>query len=434
MFTSEALKGLKLSELRLAVVGLGYVGLPLALAFADHFDVVGFDLDQERLNELSMGVDRTREIESSALVTTKMTYTSDVELLSDRDVIVVTVPTPINENNDPDLRLLLKACRLVGSNMKKGAVVVFESTVYPGVTEDVCVPELQRSSGLEAGLNFEFGYSPERINPGDSAHSLANVTKVVAGSNDTTSSLLCSIYSKVVDKGVFRAESIKVAETAKVLENTQRDLNIALVNELALICDKLGVDTHSVIDTAKTKWNFAEYRPGLVGGHCIGVDPYYLTYVAQNNGYAPEVILAGRRLNDSMASKIALKILQALSIKGKNLATAKVLVLGYTFKENCPDIRGTKVSQLVNELSSWGVTVDVFDPWISGENAIMTSASCKFLAGLNGGENYEAVILAVSHDVFKDDNFKLISAQLNATEMVFDLKNFLPRHWSDWRL
>ncbi len=410
---------------KIAVIGLGYVGLPVAVAFARAgVEVVGFDIDQGRIDELRAGIDRTREIEGPDLHLPTLAYTADIDKLSTADFFIVTVPTPIDNANRPDLRPLLGASQTVGSAMKKGSIVVYESTVYPGCIEEDCVPVLEKVSGLKAGKDFTVGYSPERINPGDKKHRFETITKVVAGQDDATLDIVADVYASVVTAGVHRAPSIKVAEAAKVIENTQRDLNIAFMNELSAICHRLGIDTGDVLAAAGTKWNFQKFYPGLVGGHCIGVDPYYLTYRAERAGYHPEVILAGRRINDNVGQRVALACVQSLFKRQRT--NAVVTVLGVTFKENVPDTRNSKVADIVNELKSSGVTVQVHDPMASPDEAkheygitLLAQESLK---------PADAVVMAVAHDEYVSQGWGLIQKLLRDGDgTVFDVKGTLDR-------
>ena len=415
-----------------AVVGLGYVGLPLAVAFARHFNVIGFDLNAARVEELSAGTDRTGEVDSEALQASTARFTSDPAALREAGVIIVAVPTPIDEHRNPDLSPVEGASRTVGRHLSRGAVVVYESTVYPGVTEEVCVPILEAESGLRCGADFTVGYSPERINPGDKVHTLETIKKIVSGSDAPTLDLLAELYGTVVRAGIHRAPSIKVAEAAKVIENTQRDLNIALMNELSIIFDRLGIDTLDVLEAAGTKWNFLPFRPGLVGGHCIGVDPYYLTHKAQALGYLPEVILAGRRINDGMGQYIAAEVVKLMIKKEQRIAKAKVLVMGITFKENCPDIRNSHAIDVVRGLHDFGCRVTVFDPWADPEDVMREYGrkSVKDAAEISEKE-YDAVVLAVAHRDFRDFDVRRC---LKEKAVVFDIKGFLPRELVDGRL
>ena len=406
---------------KLAVVGLGYVGLPLAVHLARHFDVVGFDLKNERIQELESGRDRTLEISADELSQVTIDYTANAEKLAGCRLIIVAVPTPIDAHRIPDLTPLIQASATVGRHLQRGSCVVFESTVYPGVTEDVCVPILERESGLTFGVDFTVGYSPERINPGDKVHSLDKIMKVVAGSDAATRKLLQNVYGRVVAAGIHAAPSIKVAEAAKVIENTQRDLNIALMNELAMIFDKIGIDTSEVLAAAGTKWNFLPFRPGLVGGHCIGVDPYYLTFKAESLGYHPEMILAGRRINDGMGKYVAERLVKMLIRAGKQVRGAKVAVLGLTFKEDVPDLRNTKVVDIISELNDYGVEALVHDPLAdAGEAQRYYGLQLLPLASLAG---VDAVVVAVVHRYYRELGLAAISGLCtNGTPLIADLK------------
>jgi UDP-N-acetyl-D-galactosamine dehydrogenase len=396
MISFEALER---KEEKLAVVGLGYVGLPLAVALARHFDVVGYDLKVDRIRELSEGRDRTLEVSDQELQQAAVHFTSDAEALTHCSVVIVAVPTPIDEYRIPDLGPLEGASRTVGRHMRSGAVVVYESTVYPGATEEVCVPLLEETSGLRFGSDFTVGYSPERINPGDKVHTLESIVKVVSGSDGPTLELLSAIYGRVVSAGIHRAACIKVAEAAKVIENTQRDLNIALMNELSMIFHRVGIDTSQVLAAAGTKWNFLPFRPGLVGGHCIGVDPYYLTFKAEAIGYHPEIILAGRRINDAMGKYIAERTVKLLIGANKQVKGARVAVLGLTFKEDVPDLRNTRVVDIISELSDYGIEVMVHDPMADAGEALnyygISLTSIETLSGV------DAVVLAVAHTEYR---------------------------------
>jgi len=387
-------------EARIAVVGLGYVGLPLAAAFGKQVDVVGFDIHKEKVAQLVSGFDATGELTSADLAATQIAYTTDPTRLASADFIIVTVPTPIDGNNNPDLTPMEKASKTIGQNLKKGAIVVYESTVYPGVTEDICVPILEKESGLKCGIDFKVGYSPERINPGDKVHTVDKIIKVVSGQDEETLETVARVYELVVTAGVHRASSIKVAEAAKVIENTQRDLNIALINELALIFDKLGIPTQDVLAAAGTKWNFLKFTPGLVGGHCIGVDPYYLTHKAEQIGYLPQVILAGRRINDGMSKFVAENTVKQMIRAGKVIKGARVLILGLTFKEDVPDIRNTKVVDIVTELQDYGIEVLVHDPLACPKETAHEYG--LQLTELTAVGHVDAVICAVNHQAFAD--------------------------------
>ena len=379
----------------LAIVGLGYVGLPLAVALSHHFDVIGFDINARRIAELESGQDHTNEVSPEKLAAARVRYTADPAALRDAAVIIVAVPTPIDDHRNPDLTPVVGSSRTVGRHMSQGAVVCYESTVYPGLTEEVCIPLLEQESGMTFGKDFTVGYSPERINPGDKVHTLETIKKIVSGSDDATADLLVQVYGSVVRAGIHRATCIKVAEAAKVIENTQRDLNIALMNELSLIFDKMGIDTLEVLEAAGTKWNFLPFRPGMVGGHCIGVDPYYLTYKAEEMGYHPEVILAGRRINDSMGKHVAESTVKRLIKRGRTIDGARVGILGFTFKENVPDLRNTRVTDIIAELKEYGVATVVTDAQASPEEAMQVYG--QELRPLEDLRDLDAVILAVSH-------------------------------------
>lgn len=407
-----------------AVVGLGYVGLPLAVALAKHFDVIGFDIKEDRVKALNSGEDHTGEVEKDALASTSIHFTSDPRLLSNAGVIIVAVPTPIDTYNNPDLTPVHCASRTVGRHMRKGSVVVYESTVYPGVTEEECVPILARESGYEYGKDFTVGYSPERINPGDRVHTLDRVVKVVAGSDEPTSRLLCWLYGTIIEAGVHHAPSIKVAEAAKVIENTQRDLNIALMNELAIIFHRAGIDTRDVLEAAGTKWNFLAFQPGLVGGHCIGVDPYYLTYKAQGLGYHPQVILAGRRINDGMGKFVAEMTIKSLCRLSRKPAGARVGILGLTFKENVPDLRNTRVVDIIKELEEYGAAVLVHDPLADPEEARREYDIT--LAGLEDMRDLDALVVAVAHKEYAALDMQDVRKWFKKPELsvVMDVKGF----------
>ena len=383
---------------KISVVGLGYVGLPVAVAFGKHGPVIGFDINENRLEELRAGQDRTNEVSATELGDTQIEFTSKPEVLAQADFHIVAVPTPIDDAHQPDLTPVVKASESVGTALKKGDIVVYESTVYPGVTEDICVPILERVSGLKCGPDFTVGYSPERINPGDKEHTFTKIKKVVSGQDAATLEIVADVYSSVVTAGVYKAGSIKVAEAAKVIENTQRDLNIALMNELALIFDRMGIDTLDVLEAAGTKWNFLKFKPGLVGGHCIGVDPYYLTHKAEKLGYIPQVILAGRRINDSMGAFIAQQTIKQMIHAGHAIAGAVVTLLGLTFKENCPDLRNSRVIDIIRELEEFDVQVQVFDPVAISAEALHEYGVT--LLSLNELKPAAAIVVAVAHDAY----------------------------------
>ncbi|ASS76731.1 GDP-mannose dehydrogenase [Tumebacillus algifaecis] len=423
---------------KIAIVGLGYVGLPVAAAFGEVVPVVGFDVNRHRIETLQQGIDYTGEMSAADLERTNIEYTADPTRLSSCDFIIVAVPTPIDQAKKPDLVPLMKASETVGSQLTKGAIVVYESTVYPGTTEEVCVPILERMSGLTCGKDFFVGYSPERINPGDQEHTFTNIVKVVSGMNEDTLSIIADTYGMVVQAGVYRASSIKVAEAAKVIENTQRDLNIALMNELAIIFDHLGIDTSEVLAAAGTKWNFLKFTPGLVGGHCIGVDPYYLTYKAESIGYHPQVILAGRRINDSMGKFIATSLVKQLALHNKLIQGARVTVLGLTFKENVTDLRNSRVIDIIEELREFGIVVTVTDALADAQEAEHEYGLP--LVPLEKLAPADAVVVAVPHQAYRDLGWAGIQDLLDAkTGIVVDVKNMLdqskcPDGVTLWRL
>ena len=408
---------------RISVVGLGYVGLPVAMAFGKSEKTIGFDINQHRVSELQAGYDRNGEVSKDDLENSKVEFTSSSETLSEADFHIVAVPTPIDSAHQPNLRPLLSATETVGKILKPGDIVVFESTVYPGVTEDECVPILERASGLKGGVDFKVGYSPERINPGDTEHSFTKITKVVSGQDEESLSIVASVYGSVVTAGVFKASSIKVAEAAKVIENTQRDLNIALMNELSIIFGKIGVDTQEVLDAAGTKWNFLKFYPGLVGGHCIGVDPYYLTHLAEKIEYHPQVILAGRRINDSMGKFVAQKTIKEMIKAGHSILGSMVTVLGLSFKENCPDLRNSRVMDIVNELRDYGVGVQACDPRAHAEE-VEQQFNLK-LRPIDDLAPANAVILAVSHNEFKELGISQIKSLMRGAPVLIDVKGMI---------
>ncbi|MBZ4643492.1 MAG: UDP-glucose/GDP-mannose dehydrogenase [Deferribacteraceae bacterium] len=422
--------------MKIAVIGLGYVGLPLAVSFAKKFDVIGFDIKKERIEELKRGEDSTGEVNCEDLKNISINFTADPEDLNNANFYIVTVPTPIDTHNNPDLKPVISATKTVGKVLKKGDYVVYESTVYPGVTEEICVPILENESGLKFIKDFKVGYSPERINPGDKIHTFENIIKVVSGCDQESLDLIAEIYGKVVKAGIYKAENIKVAEAAKVIENTQRDLNIALMNELALIFDKMHIDTKSVLEAAGTKWNFLKFEPGLVGGHCIGVDPYYLTFKAEEFGYHPQVILAGRKINDSMGKFVAEKTVKLLIKAGKIVKDSKVLILGFTFKENVPDIRNTKIIDIYNELKDYGITADIFDP-IADKEEIESEYGIKALTKLDNSKIYDSIILAVKHNYFIE-NLHILTPLIDKASVFVDVKGVLkdkvPHNILYWRL
>ncbi len=422
-----------LESTRIAVIGLGYVGLPLAVEFGKRYDTVGYDIRQSRVAELRDGRDSTLEVSAEELAASpRLAFTSEIEAIRGCNVYIVTVPTPIDAAKRPDLTPLVKASQAIGSVLKKGDVVVYESTVYPGCTEEVCVPLLEQASGLVFNRDFHCGYSPERINPGDKLHRVTNILKVTSGSTPDTADFVDALYGSIITAGTHMASSIKVAEAAKVIENTQRDVNIALINELALIFNKLGIDTLEVLEAAGTKWNFLPFRPGLVGGHCISVDPYYLTHKAQEIGYHPEVILAGRRINDGMGAHVASQVVRLMAGKGINPVGARVLVLGLAFKENCPDLRNTRVVDIISELAGFQAQVDVYDPWVDAAEA-RHEYGITPVDGPTTGE-YDAIVLAVGHSEFAKLGGHGVRALGKANSVVYDVKYVLPRDAVDGRL
>lgn len=423
----------QLSEKKVAIIGLGYVGLPLAVEFGKQYQTIGFDIHQQRVDELNDGLDRTNEVETDELKSAaKLVCTTDKALLKGCDFYIVTVPTPIDKHRQPDLTPLRKASEMLGSVIDKGATVIYESTVYPGATEEDCIPIIEKISGLTLNQDFFAGYSPERINPGDKTHRLPTILKVTSGSTPEIADKVDALYASIITAGTYKASSIKVAEAAKVIENTQRDVNIALINELSVIFNKLDIDTLEVLEAAGTKWNFLPFRPGLVGGHCIGVDPYYLTHKAQSVGYHPEMILAGRRLNDGMAHYVVSQLVKGMLKKRIQVEQAHVLVMGLTFKENCPDLRNTKVIDIVDELKEYNVNVDVVDPLCACEEA-QEEYGITLTAEPKKGD-YDAVILAVAHDEFKAMGAEQIHAYGKVTHVLYDLKCVLPKDLVDMRL
>lgn len=424
-------------QVKIAVIGLGYVGLPLAIEFAKKYNVLGFDIDEKRVKELSSAEDRTKEADLDDLNNVILRgkageqgihFSADKEDLKSYNIFIVTVPTPINQFKSPDLVPLLKASEMIGGVLKNDDIVIYESTVYPGCTEDDCVPVLEKASKLTFNKGFFVGYSPERINPGDKVNTLTKIKKVTSGSTPLIADLVNNLYASIITAGTYKAASIKVAEASKAIENAQRDVNISFVNELALIFDRIGIDTNDVLDAAGTKWNFLKYKPGLVGGHCIGVDPYYLAHKAESLGYHPQVILSGRRVNDNMGAFVANKMVKLLIKKGHKIDGSRVLILGITFKENCPDIRNTKVVDIQNELIQFGVSVDLYDPWADKEK-VHEEYGLKLTENLN--DKYDGVILAVAHDEFRTLE---INKLLNPNSVIFDTKSFLDRELVDARM
>jgi len=422
---------------KISMIGLGYVGLPLAVEFAKHYPVIGFDINQERIDGINRGHDSTLEVDDdnlkSVLIKTKpsekgLYLTSKLDEIRDCNVYIVTVPTPVDKNNRPDLTPLVKASETIGKVIKKGDIVIYESTVYPGCTEDDCVPVIEKASGMKMNVDFYAGYSPERINPGDKEHTVTTIHKITSGSTPEIAEEVDQLYKKVIKAGTHKAPSIKVAETAKVIENSQRDINIAFVNELARICAHMNLDTRAVLDAAGTKWNFLKFSPGLVGGHCIGVDPYYMAQKAQEVGYHPEIILAGRRMNDGMGAWIAAQVVKLMIKKDVIVKNARVLILGITFKENCPDIRNTKVVDVVKELEQFGCKVDIYDPWANA-GEVKHEYGRDIVSSYTMTE-YEAVVLAVAHNEFKTLDF----SKRNGNTVLYDIKSILPAGVADGRL
>lgn len=424
---------LAIADLKIAIIGLGYVGLPLAVEFGKKVSVMGFDIHHKRIDELKSGKDHTLEVSPEELAqATQLTYSAVLDDLKDCNFFIVTVPTPIDEFKQPDLTPLIKASQSIGRVLAKGDVVVYESTVYPGATEETCIPVLEQVSGLKFNHDFFAGYSPERINPGDKLHRVTNILKITSGSTPEVADFVDDVYNLIIEAGTHKAPSIKVAEAAKVIENTQRDVNIALINELAVIFNKMDIDTEAVLQAAGTKWNFLPFRPGLVGGHCIGVDPYYLTHKAQSIGYHPEIILAGRRLNDGMGAYVVTQLVKGMIKKKIQVEGAKVLVLGLSFKENCPDIRNTKIIDIVHELQEYHIQADVYDPWVDASEAEHEYGITPVQTLEN--DQYDAVILAVAHDQFKAMDVEAIRGLGKANHVLYDLKYVLSQSESDLRL
>lgn len=424
---------IELSEVKLGIIGLGYVGLPLAVEFGNKFETIGYDLKPSRIAELKQGADSTLEVSPEELRNSgNLQFTSNIEGIAGCNVFIVAVPTPIDAAKRPNFGPLESASEIVGEVLKKGDVVIYESTVYPGATEDICVPILERKSGLQFNLDFYCGYSPERINPGDKEHRLPSIVKITSGSTPETAQFVDSLYGAIITAGTFPASSIKVAEAAKVIENTQRDVNIALINELAMIFDRIGINTSEVLAAAGTKWNFLPFRPGLVGGHCIGVDPYYLTHKAQELGYHPNMILAGRRLNDDMGRYIASSTIKKMLRKGIDVSSSRVLIMGLTFKENCPDLRNTRVIDIIAELEEYGIAVDCYDPWADHSEA-MQEYRISLLAEPDSTV-YDAVIIAVAHQQFVDMKIQDIKALCKESAVIYDVKSVFKPHEVDGSL
>jgi UDP-N-acetyl-D-galactosamine dehydrogenase len=423
----------ELKDKKIAIIGLGYVGLPLAVEFGKQYDTIGFDIDEDRVSELQSGRDKSLEIPDEELAAVpRLRFSIQVDDLKDYSIYIITVPTPIDEYKRPDLTPLIHSSEMVGSVLQAGDIVIYESTVYPGATEEVCVPILEKFSRLTYNQDFFIGYSPERINPGDKKRRLTNIQKVTSGSTPEAARIVDDLYRSIVAAGTHLTSSIRVAEAAKVIENTQRDVNIALINELALLFEQLGIDTLEVLEAAGTKWNFLPFRPGLVGGHCIGVDPYYLTHKAQEVGYHPQMILSGRRLNDGMGAHVAEQVIKLMTKKRIPVPDAKILVLGFTFKENCPDIRNTRVIDLIDELESYHAHVDVYDPWVDSKEA-HEEYGIELISDLQQ-DQYDAIILAVGHNQFKDMNTSGIRQLGKSLHVLYDVKSILPKADVDGRL
>ena len=427
---------------KICIIGLGYVGLPLAYAFAKKYSVIGFDINQKRVDELNEGIDSTLELDSGQLkevlpkfnqelINNKLTITSGIEDIKDCNIYIVTVPTPIDSSNRPDLTPLIQSSQTVGKVLKKDDIVIYESTVYPGVTEEVCVPQLEKESGLKFNIDFFCGYSPERINPGDKEHTVTKILKITSGSTPETANKVDELYSSIVTAGTHKASSIKVAEAAKVIENTQRDVNIALINELALIFDNLGIDTNDVIEAAATKWNFIKLKPGLVGGHCIGVDPYYLTHKAEELGYKPNLILGARQINNGMGKFIAEKTIKLMIKNGKKIKDSNILIMGLTFKENCPDIRNTKVVDIIDELKEYGADIDIYEPWMDEKDKEYYPS--HFIENpFEADKKYDAIVVAVGHDRFKSISQNEYENLIEGEPVLVDVKGIVPQ--PTWKL
>jgi len=420
-------------DLKLAIIGLGYVGLPLALEFSKKREVIGFDIQEKRIKDLQSGIDKNLEVTKNELKNAKqLILTNDIKKIENSNCYIVAVPTPIDSNKIPDLKLLYLASEVVGRCIKKGDLVIYESTVYPGCTEEECVPILEKNSGLKFNIDFFCGYSPERINPGDKEHKISNIKKITSGSTVQVADLVDQLYKEIIKVGTHRSPSIKVAEAAKVIENTQRDLNIALINELSIIFNKMNIDTQQVLEAAASKWNFLSFYPGLVGGHCVGVDPYYLTHKAKKIGYQPEIILAGRRLNDNMGAYVASQLLKRMKEKLINIKDSKILILGLTFKENCPDLRNSGVMKVINELKKFNCDLDLHDPWADSEE-VNSLYGIKPINNLISN-SYDGIILSVAHDQFKKMGFEFISKLGKKRHVLYDLKYLFSKEKSDLRL
>lgn len=424
----------RLANARIGVIGLGYVGLPLAVEFGKQYDTLGYDIDAARIEAVRQGGDRNREVSQADLAAaTRLRFSTSLDDLRDRNVYIVTVPTPINEHKHPDFTPLIQASRSLGSVLNHGDVVIYESTVYPGATEEICVPELERASGMRFNIDFFVGYSPERINPGDHQRRLVDIPKVTSGSTPDTADYVDALYRSIITAGTHKTSSLKVAEAAKVVENTQRDANIALINEFALIFHRLGIDTNEVLEAAGTKWNFLPFRPGLVGGHCIGVDPYYLIQKAQSAGYYPDILLACRRINDAMGQHIASEVIKLMIQRGIAVAGARILLLGITFKENCPDLRNTRVIDLAREFTDYAAQVDIYDPWADRAQAAH-EYGVELLAQAPQAGAYDAIVIAVAHDEFRAMGVDGLHRLANGRAVIYDIKGIFPKDAVDARL
>lgn len=419
---------------KICIIGLGYVGLPLAHAFSKKYKVVGFDINEPRVNELRSGYDRTLELTNEEVkesITNGMIYSTNMDDIKDCNIYIVTVPTPIDSSNRPDLTPLIKSSQTIGKVLKRDDIVIYESTVYPGVTEEICVPELERESGMIFNKDFFCGYSPERINPGDKEHTVTKILKITSGSNPAIAIVVDELYKSIITAGTHKASSIKVAEAAKVIENTQRDVNIALINELALIFDTMNINTNDVIEAAATKWNFIKLKPGLVGGHCIGVDPYYLTYKSEELGYKPNLILGARQINNGMGKYIAEKTIKLMIKAGKLIKDSNILIMGLTFKENCPDIRNTKVVDIISELKDYGANIDVYEPWIDEKDK--SYYNYNFVENpFENSKKYDSILVAVGHDKFKSLSQKEYDNIINGEKIIIDVKGIVPE--PSWKL
>ena len=421
------------NNFEIAIIGLGYVGLPLAVEFGKKYRTIGFDVNKERINKLNKGIDKTLEITAKEITNSKnLSFTSNHDDIKNSNIFIITVPTPINQFKEPDLKPLISASKIVGLALKTGDIVIYESTVYPGATEEDCVPVLEKNSGLTLNKDFYVGYSPERINPGDKDRKVTNIVKVTSGSDEYSAKLIDALYKSIISAGTYLAPSIKVAEAAKVIENTQRDVNIALINELSILFNKLDIDTNDVLKAAGTKWNFLKFNPGLVGGHCIGVDPYYLTHKAEKIGYTPEIILSGRRLNDSMSLYISSELTKLMSKNDIPINNSNVLVMGFSFKENCPDHRNTKVIDTINSLIDYGAKVDCYDPWVD-KDSVYKDYKIKLIDEPKN-KTYDSILLAVGHSCFKKEGVESIRAFGKDKHVFYDLKSIFPLNDSDGRL